>query len=154
MLSLQYREDWDRVLEPTVAQVRDLTQARRAAEALLNELARQGYGEATVFAIRLAVEEGLNNAIRHGNGSDRSKTVEFAYEVSPEKTVVCITDGGCGFKPQNIPDPTADENLEKPTGRGIMLMRAYMDEVVFSERGNEIRMVKWNPEASKPRPEN
>jgi serine/threonine-protein kinase RsbW len=151
---LQYREDWERILEPTVTQVRDLTQARRAAEALLNELARQGYGEATVFAIRLAVEEGLNNAIRHGNGSDRSKTVEFAYEVSPDKTVVRITDEGCGFKPQNIPDPTADENLEKPTGRGITLMRAYMDEVVFSERGNEIRMVKWNPEALKPRPEN
>jgi serine/threonine-protein kinase RsbW len=141
-------------LEPTVTQVRDLTQARRAAEALLSELARQGYGEATVFAILLAVEEGLNNAIRHGNGSDRSKTVEFAYEVSSEKTVVRITDEGCGFKPQNIPDPTADENLEKPTGRGITLMRAYMDEVVFSERGNENRMVKWNPEASKPRPEN
>ena len=55
-----------------------------------------------------------------------------------------ITDQGSGFDPNDVPDPTVEENLQKPTGRGIMLMRAYMDEVRFNEKGNQVHMVKRN----------
>ena len=120
----------------------DFIEARTAEEALLQEVSRQGYGEASLFAIKLALEEGLNNAIRHGNGLDPSKKVKLNYEVGRECVVIEIGDQGRGFDPQNVPDPTADENLEKPTGRGIMLMRAYMDEVRFSKDGKHVRMVK------------
>jgi serine/threonine-protein kinase RsbW len=88
------------------------------------------------------MEEGLNNAIRHGNALDPHKRVHLKYEVRPDQIIIEIADQGAGFDPQGVPDPTADENLEKPNGRGIMLMRAYMDEVRFSRDGTHLRMVK------------
>ena len=120
----------------------DFAAARTAEEAVLSEVSRQGYGKSSLFAIKLAVEEGLNNAIRHGNALDPRKTVHLKYEVRPDRVVIEIADEGAGFDPQGVPDPTADENLEKPNGRGIMLMRAYMDEVRFSKDGRHLRMVK------------
>jgi serine/threonine-protein kinase RsbW len=70
--------------------------------------------------------------------------VEVIYQVGPRETSITIIDQGRGFDPSSVPDPRADENLEKPCGRGIMLMRAYMDEVDFSPKGNRVRMVKRN----------
>ncbi len=122
----------------------DLQSARDAEQRLLDEVADHSYSQAATFAIKLALEEGLNNAIRHGNGFDPNKTVELAYEVDDLHTVIVIRDQGSGFNPDRVPDPTMDENLEKPCGRGIMLMRAYMDDVRFNETGNEVRMVKNN----------
>jgi serine/threonine-protein kinase RsbW len=122
----------------------DLRAAREVAQDVLAEIARLRYSQECVFAIRLALEEGLNNAIRHGNGYDPDKTVEVTYDVNEHRAVIAITDQGPGFDPHNVPDPRADENLGKPTGRGIMLIRAYMDEVGYNPRGNQIRMVKLN----------
>ncbi len=86
----------------------------------------------------------MNNAIRHGNGSDPKKTIEVRYEVNRERTAITITDQGRGFDLSVVPDPTADENIEKPCGRGIMLMFAYMDEVRYNDTGNQVHMIKWN----------
>jgi serine/threonine-protein kinase RsbW len=113
-----------------------------AEETVLREVSRLGYGKSSLFAIKLAIEEGLNNAIRHGNRLDPHKTVQLHYEVGRDCVVIEIADQGPGFDPQEVPDPTADENLEKPSGRGIMLMRAYMDEVRYSRDGRQLRMVK------------
>ena len=115
---------------------------RTAEEAVLKEAAHHGFRKGLLFAIKLAMEEGLNNAIRHGNGLDPRKMVHLDYEIDPDRVVIEIRDQGKGFDPQDVPDPTADENLEKPTGRGIMLMRAYMDEVSFSRDGRHLRMIK------------
>ena len=120
----------------------NLGAARAAEETLLLKVANQGYDEAARFAIKLALEEGLSNAIKHGNRYDPKKNVEVHLDVDSERTVVRIIDEGGGFDPGGVPDPTADENLEKPTGRGIMLMRAYMDEVRYNKSGNEVHMVK------------
>lgn len=122
----------------------DLKAVRKLEEHVLRDVARHGYSEASTFAIRLALEEGLNNAIKHGNRLDRTKLIEVTYEVDSRRTSITITDQGLGFEPAKVPDPTADENLEKPCGRGIMLMRAYMDEVRFNERGNQVHLVKRN----------
>jgi serine/threonine-protein kinase RsbW len=122
----------------------DFAAARAVERRVLREVAKQGYSEACIFAIKLALEEGLNNAICHGNRRDSQRKVKIAYEVTPEQTVITISDEGAGFNPSVVPDPTADENLEKPSGRGIMLMRAYMDEVQYSPAGNEVRMIKRN----------
>lgn len=122
----------------------DLRAARETAHEVLAEVGRFGYSEACVFSIRLALEEGLNNAIRHGNGYDPDKTVEVTYDIDERRAVIAIADQGPGFDPGVVPDPTVDENLGKPTGRGIMLIRAYMDEVRYNARGNQIRMVKLN----------
>lgn len=122
----------------------ELDAAGEAERKLLDEVARHGYSEASTFAIKLALQEGICNAIKHGNRFDADKTVEITFDVDCDKAVVIISDEGEGFEPGGLPDPTADENLEKPTGRGIMLMRAYMDEVRFNERGNQVQMVKRN----------
>ena len=119
-----------------------MEQARRAEEHLLGEMAEHGYDKAATFAVRLAVEESLNNALRYGARSGREQPVRITCEVDDECVRVRIADSGGGFNPELVPDPTLDENLEKPTGRGIMLMRAYMDEVVFNEKGNEVCMIK------------
>ena len=111
---------------------------------MLGELASHRYSQEAAFAIKLALEEGLNNAIRHGNGSDIRKSIQLSYDITGSRVVITIADEGAGFQLDDVPDPTIDENLEKPSGRGIMLMRAYMDEVRFNKRGNRIRMVKRN----------
>ena len=118
--------------------------AQEAEQGLLQEVAKYAYSEACTFAIKLAVEEALNNAIKHGNRFDSSKTIDLTFRVGPAETAVTITDQGSGFDPNDVPDPTVEENLQKPTGRGIMLMRAYMDEVRFNEKGNQVHMVKRN----------
>ena len=118
---------------------------REAGQNVLGDVARQGYDESFVFSIRLALEEGLINAVKHGNGMDSSKHIDLKYSITPECVEIVITDEGCGFCPVGVPDPTRDENLEKTTGRGIMLMRAFMDTVEYSERGNQLRLVKHSP---------
>jgi serine/threonine-protein kinase RsbW len=120
----------------------DLQAARSFAEEFLGKVAAKGFGDGDLFAVRLALEEALINAIKHGNGSDPDKFVTVATDVDGEAVVITVTDEGGGFDPDHLPDPTADENLEKPSGRGIMLMRVYMDEVSFNDQGNQVRMVK------------
>ncbi len=122
----------------------DLNAARAVERALLQEVARYGYEGEAIFAIKLALEEGLNNAIKHGNHFDRNKTVEVKYDIDAERAAVTITDQGTGFDLAIVPDPTADENLERPSGRGIMLMFAYMDEVRYNKKGNQVHLVKRN----------
>ena len=111
---------------------------------MLEELQEKGYSQVAVFAVRLAVEEALNNAIRHGNAMDPAKTAELVYEVTNEQVEIRVSDEGSGFDCHEVPDPTLDENLDKPTGRGLMLMRAYMDTVEYNQKGNELHMVKFN----------
>lgn len=120
----------------------DFQAARLAQQRLLGEIAALGYDEAATFAIKLALEEAVNNAIRHGNHQDASKKVTLIYDVTETCVEITIADEGEGFNPADVPDPRADENLEKPSGRGLMLMRAYMDEVTYNARGNQIHMIK------------
>jgi len=111
---------------------------------VLDEVARRGYAESCRFAIRLALEEAPNNAINHGNRRDPSNKVTVSYDINDQYVALTVGDEGAGFNPSDVPDPTVDENLEKPCGRGIMLMRAYMDEVRFSNKGTRVHMVKHN----------
>jgi serine/threonine-protein kinase RsbW len=100
------------------------------------------FSEPELFAIRLAVEEALVNAIKHGNGSDPSKKVRIDYEIDSEYVRIRIEDEGPGFDPTSVPDPTDPEYLERPCGRGLMLMRHYMSSVHFCGRGNAVEMMK------------
>ena len=90
----------------------------------------------------MALEEALVNAIKHGNQLDRAKSVRVNYHVSPDRFDVQITDEGPGFDPVDVPDPTAPENIERPCGRGLLLMRHYMTEVAYHDRGRTVRMAK------------
>lgn len=101
------------------------------------------YGEHDIFSIRLAVEEALINAIKHGNQMDRSKKIRISYKIDAEKFDVQIEDEGRGFDPAQVPDPTIAENLERPCGRGLMLMRYYMNRVDYNAPGNLVSMTKY-----------
>ena len=120
----------------------DPAEARRVQDEIERLLRAHQASEKDIFGIRLALEEALVNAIKHGNQMDRSKQVRISYSVGPDRFEVHITDEGPGFDPEDVPDPTAVENLERPCGRGLMLMRHYMNEVSFNGRGNCVRMAK------------
>ncbi len=88
--------------------------------------------------ILIAVTEAVNNAIIHGNNYDSDKTVKIGVVKDEEKVVFVVEDQGGGFDYTNLPDPTAPENLEKPDGRGIFLMKNLSDEVVFDHNGSKV----------------
>ena len=122
----------------------DYESVQRAESFLLNAIAEHDYSEVASFAVRLAVEEAIVNAIKHGNRLDPRKTVAIDMDVDASRVEIIVTDQGPGFDVASVPDPTAQENLEKPSGRGIMLMRFFMDEIRFNARGNQVTMVKRN----------
>jgi serine/threonine-protein kinase RsbW len=120
----------------------DSAEARRVQEEIERLLKANAFTEHDIFGIRLALEEALVNAIKHGNNFDRNKNVRICYNVQPERFDIRITDEGKGFDPEDVPDPTAVENLERPCGRGLMLMRYYMSAVAFTRGGNSVCMTK------------
>ncbi|AQT69310.1 anti-sigma F factor [Anaerohalosphaera lusitana] len=115
---------------------------RSACRRLIGEVKDGNFTEEEVFAIHLALEEAVVNAAEHGNGMDPDKEVTIEWSIGREKFEIDICDCGRGFKPDEVPDPRCDENLEKPSGRGVLLMRAYMDVVEFNNWGNCVHMEK------------
>ncbi len=115
----------------------------RICKQLLSETTSCGFDEDQLFAIHLAVEEAFLNAVKHGNKLDAQKKVTVEYVVTPEKFEISITDQGSGFNPDALPDPRRDENLYKSCGRGVLIIRSYMDMVEYNRTGNSIHMVKY-----------
>jgi serine/threonine-protein kinase RsbW len=110
--------------------------------AILDALRPLDYTEQVLFGVRLALEEALVNAIRHGHHNDLSKTVHVRFQATDEQLLVEIQDEGPGFDPEGVPDPLSPENLERPGGRGVFLMRHYMTWVSFNELGNCVTMCR------------
>jgi serine/threonine-protein kinase RsbW len=102
------------------------------------------YSDDDIFAAHLAIEESIVNAVKHGNRRDINKTVTIEYDVTPEKIDVIVSDEGCGFNPETIADPRCGNNIYKIGGRGVLLMKSYMDAVEYNENGNSVHMVKFN----------
>jgi serine/threonine-protein kinase RsbW len=90
--------------------------------------------------IMVAVTESVNNAIRHGNKSDKKKNVHLALSLNDSLIRFVIKDEGIGFDYHNLPDPTSPENIDKPSGRGIFLMKHLSDEVTFNSEGSEVEL--------------
>ena len=103
-----------------------------------------GFDDEEVMKISMAVREAAVNAVLHGNAYDPNKKVKLAFERTPDDLVIMIRDQGKGLDPGKIPDPLAPENLLKTSGRGIFLIRSFMDEVQIhpSHSGTEIKIVK------------
>jgi serine/threonine-protein kinase RsbW len=118
----------------------------RVVQAVLAAAAKYSYPEASKFAIRLAIEEAVSNAFHHGHkGLPPDTPVHFEYRVGPRQVELVVRDQGPGFDPRVVPDPTAEGNIEIPSGRGLLLMRAYMAEVEYLPPGNAVRMVYRKP---------
>ena len=116
-----------------------------SAEETASKLATEcGFDEEEVMKIGMAVREAAVNAVLHGNGYDPSKKVTLAFECTSQNLVITIRDQGKGLDPEKIPDPLAPEHLLKTSGRGIFLIRSFMDEVEIhpSQTGTEIKLIK------------
>lgn len=120
----------------------DTAQGQAVQERIIELLERLNYPPRDVFGVRLALEEALVNAIKHGNRHDPDKQVHVHCRVDRESVQISIEDEGPGFIPGEVPDPTLEENLEKPSGRGIMLMRAFMSSIEYNETGNCVMLEK------------
>jgi len=128
--------------------LRELREGLESAQAAVAEaLAARGYPEGAMFAVRLAIEEAVVNAFRHGNRSDPAKVVFFRAAIDDARAEFEVEDQGPGFDPRLIPDPTDEDNLEIPSGRGVMLIKAYMTEVEYVKPGNKLRMALVKPSA-------
>lgn len=126
-------------LDITLHEMRE--DVERVQRTVAQALAERGYDPDAMFAIRLCLEEALVNGFRHGNRFEPGLVVKFRASITARTCTFEVEDEGEGFDPGGVPDPTADENLEIPSGRGIMLMRAYMSEVEYLDPGNRLRMV-------------
>jgi serine/threonine-protein kinase RsbW len=131
------QEAWRRKALQTFAEMQDVLTA------VVDEMKAAGYPEKDRFGVRLALDEAIANAIKHGNRHDPGKRVWVRYRVTPDSLVAEVEDEGPGFKPEEVPDPLAEENLERSSGRGLFLMRSYMTWVRHNERGNCITLCKY-----------
>lgn len=109
---------------------------------IVEQLESRQFSNHDVFGVRLALEEALSNAIRHGNKMDTDKTVRIRYSIDATRVIITIEDEGAGFDLANVPDPTLPENLEQPSGRGILLMRSFMTSVTYNDTGNQVTLEK------------
>ncbi|MCU4156618.1 ATP-binding protein [Carboxylicivirga sp. A043] len=110
-------------------------------EKLIDDMSSQYDLHSDIYGkLLLAVVEGVNNAIVHGNKLDKEKLVTVEYSIDDEKVEFTIIDEGTGFDYTNIPDPTKPENLEKTHGRGIFLMHHLADDIEFEEEGSIVKM--------------
>ena len=116
-----------------------------AAAAVAEFVGRIGISDEAAFGIDMAVREAVTNAVLHGNRQDEKKVVDISLKSSPEAVEISVHDQGPGFNPEEVPDPTTQENILKSSGRGIFFMRTFMDEVNWLIRpggGTTVRMVK------------
>jgi serine/threonine-protein kinase RsbW len=118
-----------------------VSEVEAAAEKLAAEA---GLDEDERFKLTMAVREAAVNAVLHGNDYDPAKKITASFENTGKSLVISIADEGKGLDPEKIPDPLAPENLMRGTGRGIFLIRSFLDEVHFRQLnpGTELTLVK------------
>ena len=110
---------------------------------IVSELQAENFNKDDIFAVHLALEEAITNAVKHGNKMDPDKKVKIQYKITSDKVEISITDQGDGFKPDQVPDPRVGENLYKFEGRGLLLIQSFMNQVTFNKSGNCLNMVRF-----------
>jgi serine/threonine-protein kinase RsbW len=116
-----------------------------AAATVTDAARRLGFAEDALFGIELAVREAVTNAVLHGNRQDESVAFEVGVAGTDAGLIVTVRDYGAGFDPSGVADPTEGENILKASGRGILFMRTFMDEVTWeypAGGGTLVRMTK------------
>jgi len=134
-MSEQARE-FERVLDSDPDQCADVVRE------LLGWLSQDGWNKDDKFGIRMAMEEAIMNAIKHGNAEDRNKKVYVSIRLESDRFYAKISDQGDGFRPDEVPNPTDESNLEKSSGRGVKLIKSFVDEVRYNASGNSVELVK------------
>lgn len=126
--------------EKTIASSSD--EGHAAIEILNQALQEHGWEGRDFFHIHMATEEAVINAIEHGNKRDLSKNVHLFFRISTDQVKLQITDQGPGFDYNDLPDPTDDDRIDMPRGRGVMLIRNMMTQVLYNDKGNSLTMIK------------
>ena len=120
---------------------RTIPEAAEFVAKLLWKASENGFSPDDLHAIRLALEEAFRNAFSHGNANDPGKCVRVSWAVGKAEFNISIRDEGSGFDPKSVPDPTSPERLSEPSGRGLYLMRSYMEVVKHEDCGRVVRML-------------
>ncbi len=120
----------------------DTDMGRRVLDELIERMEALQWETRDTYSVRLAVEEALVNSILHGNRLNTDKQVHIECCVAPQRVRIEITDEGDGFDPTSVPDPTDPDRLECPSGRGVMLIKAFMSRVTYNDTGNSLVMEK------------
>jgi serine/threonine-protein kinase RsbW len=123
-------------------QIRALAEIAPVIEHLEYWMRLHGYPRRDIFAVRLVLQEAVSNALRHGNGNDPAKHVGIIYVVSPAEVLAEVQDQGAGFSPDDLLNPLAEENRDRPCGRGVFLMRIYSTWVNFNRPGNRVTICR------------
>lgn len=121
----------------------DLKIVKKTSLKILDHLKESRLDEYLLFTIVLSTEEALINAIKYGNKNNKKLPVVIKVVKHPDNIEITVKDKGKGFNYKDIPDPTAEENLSRPSGRGLFIIRKLMDKVSFSDNGSCIKMVKY-----------
>jgi len=109
----------------------------------LDQFGRLSLSQEDIFNLKLSLEEALTNAMRHGNRLDPGLFVDVSVELEDDRLVMKVKDEGAGFDFSKVPDPTHQDNKEKPNGRGVFLIKQLMSEVTFFDGGSGIKMIKF-----------
>lgn len=120
----------------------DFESGQQVVERIVESISRAGIEGRDLFGIRLSVDEAVTNAIKHGNKQSPDKTVRVAFLLNERLVRIEIEDQGPGFCPDDVPDPTAPENLDRASGRGLMLMRQFMTRIEYNTKGNVVVLEK------------
>lgn len=122
----------------------DLRMIEAAVTYLVNRCRQFSFGGSRLtLNFRVGLTEALANAVLYGNRGDPRKSVRVEVVLSPVRVALRVTDQGEGFDPTGIPDPTLPDNVHRPGGRGLFLIRQLMDEVEYNDRGNAVRLVLY-----------
>ena len=113
---------------------------RKVAEELVRHYRKLDVSEEKTCALRLALDEAVSNAVKHGHYDNRAREIRIDCEWTPQEIRLIVADEGEGFEREHVPDPTTRDNLQKESGRGLYIISSIMSEVSFNEAGNEIRM--------------
>lgn len=117
-------------------------------EKVAHSMAGAGFPRRDILSVRVALEEAIVNSFKHAYRHAPDRFVTIRHAVQGRQVLLEVEDQGAGFNPELIPDPTAPENWERESGRGIFLMRTYMNSVSFNHRGNCVTLCKYRSDAN------
>ena len=114
--------------------------------AILGTMESFEYVEEDLFAVRIAIEEAIANAVLHGHQGDQDRLIDIEWTITEKEVSMVVCDSGRGYDESSVPDPTADENLTLPSGRGLAMINAFMSDVSISDGGRRIEMARKRTE--------
>lgn len=125
-------------------------ECRKPLAAIIARLCEMNWDQHDIGCVHLALEEAITNAIKHGNDYQPAKQVTITARLWRTRVRLTVADQGEGFDPATIPDCTDQKNLERQSGRGVALMKAFMSRVTYNKKGNQVTMIKSRPPTPAP----